>query len=92
MDVKEVERIYKLANLSLSDDELEKMAKKYNKVTDFIERIFEVDTMGVDMLEIVASHNAVLRDDVVKESLTREEALENAKDTEFGYFRLNWKL
>lgn len=92
MDVKEVERIYNLANLSVPEENLELMAKKYNIVSDFIERIFEVDTSGVDMLEIIASHNAVLREDEVKESLPRDKALENAKDTEYGYFRLNWKL
>lgn len=92
MDVKEVERVYNLANLNVPEEDLELMAKKYNTVTDFIERIFEVDTSRVDMLEIIASHKAVLREDEVKESLPREKALENAKDTEYGYFRLNWKL
>lgn len=92
MDVKEVERIYNLANLSVPKENLEVLADKYNTVTEFIERIFEVDTSNVEMLEIIASHNAVLREDEVKESLTRDKALENAKDTEYGYFRLNWKL
>lgn len=92
MDTNEVEKVYKLANLSLPEEDLETIATKYKKVMNFIERIFEVDTSKVDMLEIVASHNAVLRDDVVKESLSRQEALENAKDKEFGYFRLKWKL
>lgn len=92
MDAKEVERIYNLANLSVPKDELDDLAEKYNTVMDFIERIFEVDTDGVEMLEIVAPHKAVLRDDEIKPSLDREEALRNAKDTEYGYFRLNWKL
>ncbi|MGO3019005.1 MAG: Asp-tRNA(Asn)/Glu-tRNA(Gln) amidotransferase subunit GatC [Anaerococcus sp.] len=92
MDVKEVERIYNLANLSVPKEDLEILAEKYNTVTEFIERIFEVDTSNVEMLEIVASHNAVLREDKVKESLDRDKALENAKNTEYGYFKLNWKL
>ncbi|MDD7305387.1 MAG: Asp-tRNA(Asn)/Glu-tRNA(Gln) amidotransferase subunit GatC [Peptoniphilaceae bacterium] len=92
MDTKEVERIYNLANLSVPEEDLELMADKYNKVTDFIERIFEVDTTGVDMLEIIAPHQAVLRKDEIKQSLPRDKALENAKNTEYGYFKLNWKL
>lgn len=92
MDVKEVERIYNLANLSVPKEDLDILAEKYNKVTDFIDRIFEVDTSNVEMLEIIASHNAVLREDEVKKSLDRDKALENAKNTEYGYFKLNWKL
>lgn len=92
MNIKEVERIYSLANLSVPEENLENLAKKYNIVTDFIQKIFDVDTEDTEMLEIIASHNAVLRKDEIKESLSRDKALENAKDTEYGYFRLNWKL
>jgi aspartyl-tRNA(Asn)/glutamyl-tRNA(Gln) amidotransferase subunit C len=92
MKEKEIERIYNLANLSLENKDVKLIAEKYNKVNDFIENIFQVDTQGVEMTEIVASHPAILREDSPKESLSRDEALKNAKDTEFGYFRLDWKL
>lgn len=92
MKEKEVERIYNLANLDLSGKNVKEIADKYNKVTDFIERIFEVNTDNVDMTEIIAAHYSNLREDEVKESLDRQVALKNAKDTEYGYFRLDWKL
>lgn len=92
MKENEVERIYRLANLEVSKEDLSLLAGKYNKVTDFIERIFEVDTSNVVSTEIIASHKAVFREDKEEKSLDREVALENAKDTEYGYFRLDWKL
>lgn len=92
MDVKEVERIYNLSNLSLENVDKELISKKFNKVLDFIEGIFEVDTNGIEMTEYIKNHNAVFREDLPKESLDRSKALENANDTEYGYFRIDWKL
>lgn len=92
MDVKEVERIYNLSHLSLENQNKEMISKKFNIVLDFIESIFDVNTENVEMTEYINTHNAVFREDEVKESLARSKALENAKDTEFGYFRLDWKL
>ena len=44
------------------------------------------------MTELISNHKAVFRKDKPLESISRSEALENAKDTEYGYFRLDWKL
>lgn len=92
MDNKEVEKIYKLSNLSLEGKDIDLISNKFNKVIDFIDDIFDVDTDGVDMTEIISNHKAVFREDKPLESVSRDKALENAKDTEFGYFRLDWKL
>lgn len=92
MDVKEVERIYNLSNLSLEGKDKEILASKCNRVLDFIEDIFNVDTSQVEMTEYIKNHKAVFREDKAKDSLDRSKALENSKDTEFGYFRLDWKL
>lgn len=92
MDIKEVERIYNLSHLSLENQDKEMISNKFNRVLDFIEDIFSVDTDDVEMTEYINNHNAVFRDDIVEKSLDRSKALENAKDTEYGYFRLDWKL
>lgn len=92
MDNKEVEKIYRLSNLSLDGKDVEVISKKFNTVIDFIEDIFIVDTDKVNMTEILPNHKTVFRKDVAIDSVSREKALENARDTEFGYFRLDWKL
>ncbi|MDU5503585.1 MAG: Asp-tRNA(Asn)/Glu-tRNA(Gln) amidotransferase subunit GatC [Anaerococcus vaginalis] len=92
MDKNEVIRIYRLANLDLSKQDINVISDKYNKILDFIDHIFDVDCENVKMTEMLDNHNAILREDVVGKSLDREDALKNAKDTEYGYFRLDWKL
>lgn len=92
MDKNEVIRIYKLANLDLSNQDIDIISDKYNKILDFIDHIFDVDCEDVKMTEMLDNHKDVLREDIEGKSLDRQEALKNAKDTEYGYFRLNWKL
>ena len=92
MDKNEVIRIYKLANLDLSNQDIDIISDKYNKILDFIDHIFDVDCEDVKMTEMLDNHKAVLREDIEGKSLDRQDALNNAKDTEYGYFRLNWKL
>ena len=92
MNKSEVERIYRLANLDLTNKDIESISNKYNILIDFIERIFEVDTSEVENLEMINAHKAKFREDKPQKSLDRKSALENAKDTEYGYFRLKWEL
>ena len=92
MDKNEVIRIYKLANLDLSNQDVDLISDKYNKILDFIDHIFDVDCKDVKMTEMLDNHEAILREDIPGKSLDREDALKNAKDTEYGYFRLDWKL
>ena len=92
MDKNEVFRIYKLANLDLSNQDVDLISDKYNKILDFIDHIFDVDCKAVKMTEMLDNHEAILREDVPGKSLDREDALKKAKDTEYGYFRLDWKL
>lgn len=92
MNTKEVEKIYNLSNLSLDGKDLDNMTEKFNQVLDFIESIFDVDTEGVEMTENIYNHKAAFREDEVFEDTSREDALKNAYDKEFGYFRLDWKL
>ncbi|MDY3007341.1 Asp-tRNA(Asn)/Glu-tRNA(Gln) amidotransferase subunit GatC [Anaerococcus sp. AGMB00486] len=92
MNKNEVERVYRLANLDLSNEDIDIITNKYNIILDFIDHIFEVDCENVEMTEMLENHKAILREDEAQESLDREDALKNAKDTQFGYFRLDWKL
>ncbi|WP_099203079.1 Asp-tRNA(Asn)/Glu-tRNA(Gln) amidotransferase subunit GatC [Miniphocaeibacter massiliensis] len=88
IDINEVKRVYSLANLKIKEEELEVMKDKFNTVLNFANSIMEVDTEGVEMLEMVSNHNSYLREDKVEDSIDRELALKNAKDKEYGYFRL----
>lgn len=88
IDKEEVIRIYDLAHLNLDEDRVEILSEKYTKVLDFAELIMEVDTENVIPMEMVQEEKAAFREDIPEESLDRETALLNAKDREYGYFRL----
>jgi len=92
MQAKEVEKIYSLSNLNLEGKDVEDLSNKFNIVIDFIEDIFDVDTENIKMTESIDVHKAVFRKDEAKESSSRDDALKNAPDREFGYFRLDWNL
>ncbi len=92
MDSKDVEKIYNLAKLSLEDKDVTVISNKFNLVLDFIEEIFDVDTSDVEMTEKIDAHKAIFRKDEPKKSLDREVALSNAKDVEYGYYKLDWKI
>jgi len=84
----EVKKIYYLANLNVKEEELDIIAKKFDDVLVFANEIMKLDTSECKALEIVVEHNSPLREDVVEESISREDALLNARDKEYGYFRL----
>ncbi len=78
----------KLANLArLQFDETEKVAikKDLQRMIQFVEKLNELDTTGVAPLLHMSDRVNALREDVVKGSISREEALLNAplKDTQF---------
>lgn len=87
IDRDEVVRVYDLAHLALTDN-VGELADKYNKVLDFAKIIMEVDTEGVSPMEFIPTEYAILREDEPEESIDREEALKNARNREFGYFKL----
>lgn len=84
----EVKKIYDLANLKVSEDELLSLSKKFEDVFNFANEIMKLDTTDCEDLEIVVEHSSPLRDDVIGMSVPREDALMNVKDREFGYFRV----
>ena len=78
----------KLANLArLQFDETEKVAikKDLQRMIEFVEKLNELDTTGVAPLLHMSDRVNALREDVVKGSISREDALLNAplKDTQF---------
>jgi aspartyl-tRNA(Asn)/glutamyl-tRNA(Gln) amidotransferase subunit C len=76
--IKEVEHIAALARLEFSDEEKEKFTHQLNDILQYIEKLNELDTANVEPLSHVIELSNVFRDDVVKPSISTEEALKNA--------------
>lgn len=82
---KEVEHIAELARLELTDSELEEYTAQLNKILEYVEKLNQLNTENVKPLSHPIDSENVYREDVVKPSIDREEALKNApsKDDEF---------
>lgn len=72
----DINKIADLAMLALNEDELCALQKDMEDIVSFAERISEVGSLGFE--EQVG--NSPLREDVVKASLTLEEALSSAPE------------
>ena len=86
IDKETVEKVANLARLELAEDEKEAMIKDMNKILDFMAKLNELDTTGIDPLVYMTNEVNVLREDVVKQQITTEEALENAPKHTDDYF------
>lgn len=83
----EVKHVGKLANLSLTEAEVEKFQQQLSEVLDYVEVLNEVDTEGVEPASQVMGLENITRDDIAGSSLSQEEALSEAKNKEKGMFK-----
>jgi aspartyl-tRNA(Asn)/glutamyl-tRNA(Gln) amidotransferase subunit C len=74
----EVEKVSLLARLRLSDDELQRMTGQLGDILQYVDLLSELDTEAVEPMAHASEIANVLRDDVVRPSLTRDAALANA--------------
>jgi len=86
IDKETVDKIAHLARLELAETEKQEMIGDMNRILDFMAKLNEVDTSGVEPLVYMSNEVNVLREDVVKQDITTEEALENAPKHNDQYF------
>jgi len=74
----EVEKVSLLGRLLLSPEELDRMTTQLSQVVDYMNLLAELDTEGVEPMAHAVEMSNVFRDDDVRPSLAREEALATA--------------
>jgi aspartyl-tRNA(Asn)/glutamyl-tRNA(Gln) amidotransferase subunit C len=74
----EVEKVSLLGRLLLAEEELDRMTRQLGHILDYINLLAEVDTEHVEPMAHAVDVSNVLRDDVVRPSLDRQQALANA--------------
>jgi aspartyl-tRNA(Asn)/glutamyl-tRNA(Gln) amidotransferase subunit C len=74
----DIEKVALLARLQLTDDELTKMTADLAQIVGYVDQLAEVDTNDVEPMAHAIEVSNVFREDVVAESLPRDEALSNA--------------
>ncbi len=83
---KDVEHIAELARLKFKDEELESFTNQLNEILTYVEKLNELDTENVEPLSHPVENSNVFRDDKVKPSVSKEEALKNAPEKDENFF------
>jgi aspartyl-tRNA(Asn)/glutamyl-tRNA(Gln) amidotransferase subunit C len=84
----EVRHVAELAKLRLTETEIEQYAGQLSAILEYAERLQEVDTSSVPPTPYILPLLNVMREDVPEPSLSNQEALANAPDSEDGFFRV----
>ncbi len=83
-----IDNLAKLSHLSFSEQEKKDIKADLQEMISFIEKLKEVNTEGVEPLLHMSTNVNVLRDDIVQGSVSREEAIKNAPETDGTYFKV----
>lgn len=83
-----INHIAELAHLKLTDEEIKKFQKELSQILDYVNQLNEVDTSNVEPLHHPLPLTNVFREDNVKKSIEREEALKNAPDSTDEFFKV----
>jgi len=88
IDRNTVRHVALLARLELSEEELDRFAHELADILDYVAKLDELDTTDVPPTSHSLPLANVMREDVARPSLPRDEALANAPEAEDGYFKV----
>jgi aspartyl-tRNA(Asn)/glutamyl-tRNA(Gln) amidotransferase subunit C len=88
IDKETLQKIAHLARLEFDEKNSEVMMQDMTNMVNFVEKLNEVDTTGVEPLTTMSHEINALREDEVKPHLPHEEALKNAPKKDADYFRV----
>jgi aspartyl-tRNA(Asn)/glutamyl-tRNA(Gln) amidotransferase subunit C len=88
LSLAEVEMIAELAKLTLTDEEKAMFQEQLSEVLEYAGMLQQIDTTGIPPTTSALPLNNVMRADEVRPSLSNEEALFNAPETEAGSFKV----
>jgi aspartyl-tRNA(Asn)/glutamyl-tRNA(Gln) amidotransferase subunit C len=83
-----IEHLARLARLSLSEEEKETFSGQLDGILTYMEKLNELETKEIEPTSHVLSISNVMREDMPRPSLDREEALRNAPDHTEKFYRV----
>ena len=83
-----LDKIAHLSRLEFEEKDADKMMRDMSAIVDWVEKLKEVDTEGVEPLTTMSHEINALREDEAKEHLSHERALRNAPQKDADYFRV----
>jgi len=83
-----VDKVAHLARLKFDDSEKESIKKDLQNMIAFADKLNELNLDGVEPMIHMSDEVNVLRDDVVKGSVSREHAMKNAPEHDDKFFKV----
>ncbi len=83
-----VDKLANLARLSFNDAEKQEIKTDLQRMIAFVEKLNELDLDGVEPLLHMSGEVNVLREDEIKGSVSREQALKNAPLHDDQFFKV----
>lgn len=84
----QVRKVAVLSRLEFGDEQADALADQLTRILDHIDKLNELDTAGVEPTASALTLTNVLREDEVRPSLSRDQALANAPEAQAGCFRV----
>ena len=84
----DVEHIAKLAKLEIKDDEINEFTSQLNQMIEYVDKLNELDTENIEPLSHPVEGENVFREDVLKNSISTDEALKNSASKTEEYFKV----
>ena len=83
-----IDKLADLAKLEFSNEERAQMKNDFKKMLDFVDKLEELDTDGVEPLVYMTEETNVLRADKVEQEITQAEAHKNATQADSDYIKV----
>lgn len=83
-----VDKLAELAKLEFDEEGKKKLIADLERIFAMVEKLEEVNVDGVEPLIYMTGEKNVLRKDVVKDTVSKEEALLNAPQRDSDYFKV----
>ena len=81
-----VKHISKLARIQINDKDKESLKKDLNDILEFIDKLKNVDTKGINPLQNVNKQELKMREDNVNPNAEVSDLLKNAPESESHFF------
>ena len=88
IDTKTVKHMAYLVRLGITEEEARKFSGQFTSIIDYFNMLNEVETENIPPASDIANAKNVLREDVVQPSMSRDEFLKNAPQSERGYIKV----
>ena len=88
VDNKLIEDLSRLAKLNFDKQTIEEMKSDFEKILEFVDKLSEIDTEGVEPLIYLSEEVNKLRADETGGEVTQEQALKNAPNKDSDYFKV----